>query len=185
MTYGADNYSMCEYLTNTGLFDVVKWAVSGTTLADIGEQSYVSRFAARRGEVAACDHVICQLSTNDAGKGMPLGEISPSFDFADFDQTTVTGAMERIIATAKVMWEAPISFYTGTRFDHPDYAAMVERLFTLQKKWGSDILDFGNDPEMNAVSPEDRARYMSDPVHPTQEGYDEWWGPKILAYLNQ
>ena len=185
VTYGANNYSMCEYLANTGRFDVIKWAVSGTTLADIGEQSYVSRMAAHRDEVKTCDHFICQLSTNDAGKGMPLGEISPSFDPADFDKTTITGAMEWIIATAKATWHTPISFYTGVRFDHAGYAAMVDRLFALQKKWGFGILDLWNDADMNGVSPEDRARYMSDPVHPTKAGYDEWWGPKFLAYLNQ
>jgi len=103
VTYGmdVDNDSMCEYLAATDRFKVIKWAVPGTTLADIDSQSYVSRLAARRGEVAACDHFICQLSTNDAGRGLPLGEISPSRDPADFDTATVTGAMEWIIATAR------------------------------------------------------------------------------------
>lgn len=185
VTYGmdVDNYSMCEYLAATDRFEVIKWAVPGTTLADIDSQSYVSRLAARRGEVRACDHFICQLSTNDAGRGLPLGEISPYRDPADFDTATVTGAMEWIIATAKATWHAPVAFYTGTRFDNSRYAVMVERLFALQKKWDIGIIDLWNDPDMNAVTPDEYARYMGDPIHPTKVGYDAWWGPKFLAYL--
>ncbi len=187
VTYGmdVDNDSMCEYLAATDRFKVIKWAVPGTTLADIDSQSYVSRLAARRGEVAACDHFICQLSTNDAGRGLPLGEISPSRDPADFDTATVTGAMEWIIATARATWNVPVSFYTGTRFDNSLYAAMVERLLALQTKWGIGIIDLWNDPDMNAVSADDYVRYMCDPIHPSKAGYDEWWGPKFLAYLTR
>ena len=28
-----------------------------------------------------------------------------------------------------------------------------------------------------AVSPEEYARFMADPIHPTLEGYKEWWLP--------
>jgi hypothetical protein len=114
-----------------------------------------------------------------------LGEISPSREPSDFDTTTVTGAVEWIIATVRATWNVPVSFYTGTRFDHPFYAAMVERLFALQKKWDIGIIDLWNDPDMNAVSADDYARYMKDPIHPTKLGYDEWWGPKFLAYLTE
>ena len=43
--------------------------------------------------------------------------------------------------------------------------------------------DLWNDPDMRAVRAEDYARFMKDPVHPTREGYDLWWGPKFAAYL--
>ena len=82
-------------------------------------------------------------------------------------------------------WNVPVSFYTGTRFDNSLYAAMVERLFALQKKWDIGIIDLWNDPDMNAVSADDYVRYMCDPIHPSKAGYDEWWGPKFLAYLTR
>ena len=30
-----------------------------------------------------------------------------------------------------------------------------------------------------SVSPEDYARFMADPIHPTLEGYCKWWSPYI------
>ena len=63
------------------------------------------------------------------------------------------------------------------------YADMVDKLFALREKWGIGIIDLWNDPNMRAVSAEDYARFMKDPVHPTREGYDLWWGPKFAAYL--
>ena len=43
------------------------------------------------------DAFACQLSTNDASKEMPIGELSSSENLEDFDTQTVTGAMEYII----------------------------------------------------------------------------------------
>ena len=41
--------------------------------------------------------------------------------------------------------------------------------------------------EFNALTPEQRALYMSDNVHPTKAGYRDWWGPEtekqIIEYL--
>lgn len=187
VTYGVDvdNYSMCEYLAATDHFEVIKWAVSGTTLADVDSRSYVSRLAACRSEVTNCDHFICQLSTNDACRGLPLGDLCSSYEPSDFDTATITGAMEWIIAIARATWQAPVSFYTGTRFDNLLYGAMVERLFALQSKWGIGIIDLWYDSAMNAVAATDYARYMMDPIHPTKVGYDEWWGPKFFSYLSR
>ena len=33
----------------------------------------------------------------------------------------------------------------------------------------------------NDLSPEQRARYMADAIHPTRAGYEEWWLPKFMA----
>lgn len=184
VTYGGDNYSMCEYLADTTGASVVKWAVSGTTLSDARPNSYVKRMLDAIGAQDVCDHFIVQLSTNDAGKAdVVLGEVSDSVDPADFDVKTTVGAMEFIIATARARWGCPISFYTGTYMKNQRYADMVDKLFTLREKWGIGIIDLWNDPDMRAVSAEDYARFMKDPVHPTREGYDLWWGPKFAAYL--
>ena len=184
VTYGGGNYSMCEYVAKTTGANVVKWAVSGTTLSDARPNSYVSRLFEHIGAQDACDHFVVQLSTNDAGGAdIVIGDVSDSFDPADFDAKTTVGAMETIIAAAKARWNCPISFYTGTYMERPRYAEMVEKLFLLQKKWGIGVLDLWNDPDMRAVSAEDYARFMKDPVHPSKDGYDLWWGPKFAAYL--
>ena len=72
---------------------------------------------------------------------------------------------------------------SGTRYDSPEYEAMVVRLLELQKKWEIGVIDLWNDANMNAVSEEDYQLYMFDPIHPTRAGYRDWWLPKFEAYL--
>ncbi|MCR5041974.1 MAG: SGNH/GDSL hydrolase family protein, partial [Clostridia bacterium] len=74
VTFGSASggVSFVEYIAqNTGA-TTVKEAVPGTTLADTDEQSYVRRIARIKDRP---DAFVCQLSTNDAGKGVPLGRI--------------------------------------------------------------------------------------------------------------
>lgn len=63
------------------------------------------------------DVFVCQLSTNDVTKEMPIGEISESFDKNDFDTQTVAGAIEYIIAYAKETWNCHVVFYTQSKYD--------------------------------------------------------------------
>ena len=146
----------------------VKEAVSGTTLVDLGPTSYVSRLKAVDTSIPV-ELFICQLSTNDARKKLPLGEIEAALRF--------------ILSYVKETWDCPVVFYTGTYYDSPAYADMVEMLLRLCRELKSfTVLDLWNDPTMREVSPEDYAAYMKDPVHPTERGYREWWTPKFIAY---
>lgn len=185
VTYGASSggWSMCDYLAENYDCTVVKWAVSGTTLVDNGALSYVQRLDNESAKQDACDYFICQLSTNDASQNKPLGTLSDSTDPADFDKTTIIGAIEYIIATAKAKWDCPVAFYTGTKYDSALYQQMVDALAEVQDKWDIGVIDLWNDAEMNAVSDSDYASYMADPIHPNRKGYEEWWGPKFAEYL--
>lgn len=184
-------YSMADCLRDTEGCIVHKEAVSGTTLVDNGSGSYVQRLVAwgNKYKNFKYDHVIVQLSTNDAGQGKPLGKISDSFDKNDFDTSTIAGAIEFIIAYAKDTWGCHVSFYTGTKYDNLNYRRMVNLLLDIAEKWGIGVIDLYNDPEMNAVAKEDYNRYMAnngtDGVHPTKEGYVEWWTPKFKAHLEK
>lgn len=187
VTYGSasNGWSMCDYLSEQYGCNVKKYAVSGTTLARYGNQSYVERLETEVDKNAPCDFFICQLSTNDANLRhvIPLGTISTSKNKEDFDTKTVIGAIEYIIATVKENWNCPISFYTGTKYDNKNYQEMVDALKELQAKWDIGIINLWDDAEMNAVSKEDYAKYMADGVHPTKLGYEEWWGPKFVQHL--
>lgn len=189
VTYGSnsDGWSMCEYIQENYDCTVVKWAVSGTTLVDIGDVSYVKRMVSNMNEISECDHFVCQLSTNDAARKLPLGKMSRSKDINDFDTSTIIGAMEFIIATAKKQWDCPVSFYTGTFFQSELYPDMVDALYELQEKWNIGILDLWNDSEMLAViGTEEYYLYMAaDGVHPTKQGYETWWGPKFVEHLKK
>ncbi len=182
----AGGRSMAEYIAARHNCDVIKWAVSGTTLSvcETGK-SYVERLLSHIQNQPICDHLIVQLSTNDASRKRELGEMSLSKNPTDFDTSTVIGAIEFIIATAKEKWNCHVSFYTGTKYDSTAYKDMVNALLKIKEKWGIGVLDLYNDPEMNAVSKSDYELYMADPIHPTKSGYEDWWGPKFEEYLEQ
>ncbi len=184
VTYGSEGWSMCDFIRETQAYDVVKWAVSGTTLADINEKSYVSRFNKEIDAQEVCDCFICQLSTNDASQKLPLGKISESSNKKDFDTKTTIGAIEYIVATVREKWDCPIMFYTGTFMESELYQEMVDSLFEISKKWNFGIIDLWNDSEMRAVDAEDYKAYMLDNIHPTKLGYEKWWGPKFIQAIN-
>ena len=160
-----------------------KEAVSGTTLVDNGRNSYVQRLLNHVDPNASYDLLVCQLSTNDATKNLPLGEISGSMDLESFDTSTVTGAMEYIICYARETWNCDVVFYTGSRYDSDAYEAMVIRVKELEEKWGIGVLDLWTGEEFNAITDEQRAFYMNDSIHPTKAGYRDWWCPEMERQL--
>ncbi len=180
--YASMGESFVDFLEKQDSVIAVKEAKSGTTLVDDSNTSYVSRMKTIDKNIKA-DAFVCQLSTNDATKQKPLGEISDTFDIDTFDTHTVAGAIEYIIAYVKDVWDCSVVFYTGTKYDSPEYAAMVDLLFDIQKKWNIGVIDLWNDENMNHVSVDDYELYMSDPIHPTRAGYRDWWLPVIREYL--
>jgi len=190
VTYGSASggTSFVEFVKIKGRCNVIKEAVSGTTLVDTDASSYVKRLVNNLGtkyKDTKVDHLIVQLSTNDATQGKPLGKLSDGTDKDTMNTTTVIGAIEYIIAYAKETWGCEVSFYTGTKYESLLYKRMVDALYDVQEKWGIGILDLWNDEEMNAVSDADYKKYMSDSIHPTIMGYREWWTPKFIAHLEQ
>ena len=186
VTYGAaaGGVSFADILEKEDGIVSVKEAVSGTTLADMKSSSYVSRMKTIKKDIKA-DAFICQLSTNDAKKDITLGEISSVFSLDDFDTKTVAGAIEYIITYAKNVWNCPVIFYTGTKFDNEIYAQMVDLLLKIQRKHSIGVIDLWNSDEMNAVSAADYKVYMHDGVHPNFDGYEKWWTPQFRKYLNE
>lgn len=191
VVYGSDSMgeSMADFIGKMDNVNVVKEAVSGTTLVDKefqGKASYITRMKQLDPSMTP-DAFVVQLSTNDATQKKPLGEISDSFSMDDFDTQTVTGAIEYIIAYVRETYNCPVVFFTGTKYDGQrgaaEYEAMVARLQEIQKKWDIGVIDLWNDPEMLSVSQEDYSLYMSNGIHPTRAGYRDWWTPKFESYL--
>ena len=180
--YGSMGVSFADFLEKSEGIVAVKEAVSGTTLVDVKDNSYVSRMKTIDKNIKA-DAFVCQLSTNDATKEMPLGEISESYDINDFDTQTIAGAIEYIIAYAKDTWNCPVVFYTQANYDSEHYAKMVDLLIEIQKKWDITVIDFWNDSEINNITDEQRKLYLIDHIHPTKAGYKEWWLPKFQETL--
>lgn len=186
VTFGSasEEISFVEYLEKrNGIEIVAKEAVSGTTLADVDEGSYVHRMIHNISRDAEADLLLCQLSTNDAARELELGVVSDSMNRDDFDTKTITGAMEYIISYARDTWNCKVAFYTGSWFDSERYNAMVERLLELQKKWDIGVIDMWNNEEFNNIDSDTRKEYMCDVVHPYKAGYLLWWTPYIEEYL--
>ncbi len=180
--YGSLGVSFVDYLEKTDGIIAVKEAVSGTTLVDVKSNSYVSRMKTIDKNIKA-DVFVCQLSTNDATKEMPLGEISESFDLNDFDNQTIAGAIEYIIAYAKETWDCPVVFYTQAKYESEHYGKMVDLLLEIQKKWDITVIDLWNDEEINNITDEQKELYLIDHIHPTKAGYKEWWLPAFQEKL--
>ena len=177
VTYGhaSNGVSFVEDIAARNGCSVRKEAVSGTTLVDDREDSYIARM--KQIDDPTADLFVCQLSTNDASKGKALGTVSVGFEEKDFDTSTVAGAIKK--------WNCPVAFYTNPKFDSEAYAVMVSLLYAIQKKWKIAIIDMWSDGNFNNITAEQRARYMADPVHPTRSGYLEWFTPYFENSLSQ
>lgn len=185
VTYGAGalGESMADDIRVLDSCEVVKEAVSGTTLADTDNTSYYSRLKANVNPDHHFDAAVVQLSTNDASKGAETGAISGSKDPAGFNVKTTFGSLESIISYIQGTWRCPVLIYTNPKFSNSTYEKMVSMMPEIQKKWGVEILDLWNDPEVNSISPSRKLLYMRDPIHPTQAGYLELWTPKFEQKL--
>lgn len=79
VTYGSASggISFVEILGERCGINCIKEAVSGTTLVDINEKSYISRLKSIDTKLKV-DLFVCQLSTNDAKKKLDIREIEKS-----------------------------------------------------------------------------------------------------------
>lgn len=184
VTYGSASKgeSFADFMGKRDGIISVKEAVSGTTLVDTSDKSYVSRMKTIDKSIKA-DAFICQLSTNDATKKKPLGQVTDGFEIDSFNTQTVAGAIEYIIAYARQTWDCPVIFYTGTKYDSAQYGKMVDLLLEIQQKWDIGVIDLWNNEEMNSVSKADYKLYMANGIHPTRAGYRDWWLPVMEEYL--
>ena len=188
VTYGAQaggHYSMVDAIQDNHPGTVCeKYAISATTLVNEKEDSYVSRMKLISNETP--DLFVVQLSTNDATTGKPMGEVTDSTDPADFDDTTIAGAIETIISYVQETFGCPVVFYTGTYAEKENYEEMVDLLLKIQEKWGIGVVDMFHNEEMTAVYGTDLYNeYMHDEIHPFRKGYVEWWTPVIEEYLTE
>ena len=188
VTYGSASKqaSFVEYMAARDGIEYVKEAVSGTTLVNEegNDSSYIARMEANIPPQDA-DLFVCQLSTNDATQDKPLGEISESMDMNDFDQTTVAGAIEYVIAYAKANYNCPVMFYTGTKYDSEKYQEMVDLLLQIQKKWDIGVIDMWNDLPIEELEAGKYDYYMANGVHPDRAGYLEWWTPFMEKEISE
>ncbi|MCR5272072.1 MAG: SGNH/GDSL hydrolase family protein [Lachnospiraceae bacterium] len=168
VTYGAASggVSFADFVSERNGWNMIKEAVSGTTLADKDDESYVSRL--KKIEVDKVDLFICQLSTNDASQNIPLNDVRDAINF--------------IISFVREKWNCPIAFYTNPKYDSKEYEAMVDLMKEITEKENLILINMWDDNELNSAIDADRARFMADPIHPTKDGYLEIMTPFVEKY---
>ena len=163
VTYGG-GYSFVEALAEYDGLITYKEAVNGTTLVTLDDSSYIPRMKTIPTDIKA-DAFVCQLSTNDCGRNLPLADIE--------------AAVREIIDYARKTWNCPVMFYTSPKTIGGIYPDMVSMLLKVASEKSVYVLDMNGDKEMSSISPEKRAEYMDDAAHPNKKGYIEWWLPKF------
>ncbi len=174
VTYGAyaQGTSFVEYISKMNGCTHVKEAVSGTTLTK-SDSSYVSRIE-KFDKKTDFDLFVCQLSTNDASKNKPLGEIHSE------DTSTVCGAINYIYKYATETWHCPFVVYTNSYYENWNYKKMVNKLGEMSAMdHGIQVIDLFGDERFNNITDEERKLYMVDKIHPSKAGYLKWWTPEI------
>lgn len=190
--YASQSESFSDFIAKRNSCICVKDAVSGTTLRNNSKSSYIHRL--KNSSVfdysTKIDGFVVQLSTNDRySVSYALGEMTGYYvtDLDSFDQQTIYGAIEYIIAYIKDIWDCPIFFYTGSKFrklNNDDYAKMVTALNKVSEKWGITVIDMYSDVNFNSIVNDDIHNFiMSDDIHPKKVGYKLWWTPYIEYHL--
>ena len=168
----SENFSFVEFLIKKHGIRAIKEAVSGTTLADKGNQSYIQRLK-RYSSKDNFDAVICQLSTNDVFQNSPL---YANNSVGKFDTNSVEGAINYIVAYVKKNWDCPILFYTNPPFEEKNghYKEMVNILHKIATEENFKIVDIYSSKEFNSLNSYDKGLSMYDQIHPTKAGYRRW-----------
>ena len=173
VTYGfaTNGVSFVEMIGKEHQIDVIKEAVSGTTLMDNGDQSYLSRFLKTVDINKSYKAFIIQFSTNDSHDDIPNGDVSAEFEYS-YDTKTTFGSLETILSFIKTNFsQSKVLIYTNFPFENEKYKQMVAKLDTLTEKWNVQIIDFYHYKDMKILSKDELPRMMADPIHPNLEGY--------------
>ena len=157
---------------------------------------------------AEIDAFICQISTNDCTNDRLVrrGTITGEYvlDKEEFDLSTTLGGIEFIIAYVTETWRCPVYFYSGAYFgDGPsgtkrqnnnpkgsEYGKLVSQVRSIADKWNLymdfdvKIIDLYGDENFNAAASDKFYSWAtSDPIHPKNAGYLQWWTPYFESFL--
>lgn len=171
--YAAGGYSFADYVNEHSDYEVVKEAVSGTTLSSCLPDSYYERLLNRGTEGA--DVLLVQLSTNDASKGVALGGVD------SIDPKTSCGAINRIIEFG-IDNGCRVGFYaTPVLGDDSFFAPIEEAMEMISAQRGVPFLDLNKDENLKNLC--SKPGYYADNIHPSAKGHAELLGPGFLSFI--
>ena len=194
VTHGAQNKgnSWADYLNDQYGDQVIvrKRTLSGTTLVNTEEASYIGRMLTQIPTTARIDHMVVQLSTNDSGWGLPIGKLGPQNEFRSeyYDNRINTygkqgsreiiNGMEFIIAYSQETWQSKVTYWSGPNCNRDTYTSMenalVKQIYPKWKEHSMGVIDY-----YNLWFPEKGKVINDDMVHPYKDGY---WQMVPYAY---
>ena len=152
-----------------------KEAVDGTTLANKDGRSYLSRL--RRHEGERFDHMLVQLSTNDAWQGLPLGDKDSQ------DTGTTFGSLNEILRIGSSLSKALPIVWSNPYFENGPYREMVRIAKEIAAEERCLFLNLYEDPLVNSIGMGERRLFLLDEIHPTRAGYRDWLFPYLRAFV--
>ncbi|MBP5242582.1 MAG: hypothetical protein J6Z36_02705 [Clostridia bacterium] len=117
---------------------------------------------------------------------------------------TTLGGVEFIISYVTQTWHCPVYFYSGAYFgdgtnkanrqnNNPkgsEYGKLVAQVKEVCEKWNNyydyhtGVIDLYGDEAFNAAASDGYYQWAtSDPIHPKNAGYLQWWTPYFENYL--
>ena len=172
--YATQGVSFVEMLGKETEATYVKDAVNGTTLAACYPDSYLIR--GKNGLKDGYDVCFCQLSTNDAVRHVPLGDVF------SHDEATTAGAITSLILFCKRLRIQPM-FFSSPKLGESDYSKTVELMHELAAYHQVPFLDLYSDKHIKAIIK--MGDYMADDVHPTLLGYEKLFVPEMVKFLKR
>lgn len=153
--FSSGGVSFLDYLARIDGCRIIQETVSATTLADRGYFSYLKRLRRRMARMPQAPDCF-------------LCQLSTN----DATFRSVPGRVSR-------------SFWADDFDASTTVGGMEAILAMVREKWDFALLDLWHDNAFNALSPEERALYMNDAVHPTRAGYLLWWLPQFQKILTE
>ena len=193
--YGSNGVGIGEILRDRYGFRLYKNAISGSTLAYVeGTENIRDRIV--NGVKKPYDYIILDGGYNDYGKSLPLGSLmSGSYPYASTpDATTVIGAMELIFQHIKKNYpKTKIYFVTPHKVNRVwtqvnslnlTFKDYYDALISVCNLYGVPVIDLWNESGLITYFSEMKVFTKdNDGLHPTKEGYEEFYLPVFQKSL--
>lgn len=184
--YGAgDVGGYAKYIGQRNDMTIANNAQSGGTLAYVSGRHCISRTIANMPNDA--DYYIIEGGVNDASGLAELGTITSNY-IDTLDDTKTLGALESI---CKQLQTTFVGKKYGFIFVHNCFGwsdnwntTIKPKMKEVLNKWGIPYLDLGDSvPQLRNIDTLRTYTSNSDGWHPTSEGYQTFYVPKIEAWL--
>lgn len=193
--YGSNGEGIGEILRDRYGFRLYKNAISGSTLAYVeGTENIRNRIV--NGVKKPYDYIILDGGYNDYGKSLPLGSLmSESYPYASApDATTVIGAMELIFQHIKKNYpKTKIYFVTPHKVNRVwvqvnslnlTFKDYYDALISVCNLYSVPVIDLWNESGLTTYFSEMKVFTKdNDGLHPTKEGYEEFYLPVFQKSL--